>query len=117
MHHGKILNRPADFFSMALVNIAIVIADTRRALKKIDPPGGVELLSYKRNRTIAVIKKNSNLLRVRERGYKEQEIELHYDQLGKELKIMIKREFPRSRKVRLVKFSDPQQLERIHQKI
>lgn len=68
---------------MALVNIATILADTLRALKKIEPPGGIEFLSYKRNRTIA----------------------------------MIKREFPRSKKIRLVKFSAPQELEHIHQKI
>ena len=77
---------------MALVNITTIITDTKRVLQKIDPPGGVELLSYKRNRGIA-------------------------DNLVKELKPLIKHEFPRSRKVRLIKFSDPQELERSHQKI
>ncbi len=102
---------------MALVNIATILADTKRALKKIAPPGGIELLSYKRNRGIAVIKRDRNLLELREHGYKDQEFKIHPDRLAKELKAMIKREFPRSRKVRLIKFNDPQQLERIHQKI
>jgi hypothetical protein len=102
---------------MALVNIATIIADTRRALKKIAPPGGIELLSYKRNRSIAIIKKTPHLLLIREHGYEEQEFELPTENLTKELKILIKREFPRSRKVRLLKFSDPQELERSHQKI
>ena len=102
---------------MALVNIATILADTKRALKKIEPPGGIELLSYKRNRGIAIIKRDNDLLELREHGYQDQEFKIHPDRLAKELKAMIKREFPRSRKVRLIKFSDPQQLERIHQKI
>jgi len=102
---------------MALVNIATILADTRRVLKKIKPPGGIELLSYKRNRGIAIIKKEENLLVIREHGYLEQEFELPPDKLAKELKTMLKREFPRSRKVRLIKFSDPKELDRIHQKI
>lgn len=102
---------------MALVNIATIIADTRRALKKIAPPGGIELLSYKRNRGIAIIKKTPHLLLIRERGYEEQEFELSTENLAKELKVLIKREFPRSRKVRLIKFSDPRELERSYQKI
>ena len=102
---------------MALVNIATIIADTRRVLRKIDPPGGVELLSYKRNRSIAIIKKTANRILIREQGYSDQEYEISPDNLGKELKIMIKREFPRSRKVRLSKFHDLEELDRDRQKI
>lgn len=102
---------------MALINISSILADTLRALEKIDPPGGVELLSYKRNRGIAIIKKFNNEVQVLEQGYSEQEIEIPFSQLGKELKTMLKREFPRSRKVRLIKFDDPKLLERTRQKI
>jgi len=102
---------------MALVNIATIIADTSRALKKIDPPGGIELLSYKRNRGIAIIKKAPEFLLLREKGYNELEFELSEENLAKELKIMIKREFPRSRKLRLIKFRDPGELDRTRQKI
>jgi hypothetical protein len=44
-------------------------------------------------------------------------LELTPEQLGKELKTMIKREFPRSRKIRVFKFADPQELARERQKI
>lgn len=102
---------------MALVNIASVIATTRRELKKIMVPGGIELMSYKRNRTIAIIRKDETTVEIRERGYLEQDIEVSMDTLSKELKVLIKREFPRSRKVRLFKFGDPRELSRTHQKI
>ncbi len=102
---------------MALVNIATVLADTRRLIKKTSPPGGVELLSYKRNRGISIIKKNSTHLELRERGYLDQKLIIPADRLVKELGTMIKREFPRSRKVRLIKFADPEELNRTYQKI
>ena len=102
---------------MALVNMTTLITDSLRALKKIQPPGGIELLSYKRNRGLAIIKKQDDLVEIREHGYAEQVLELTVDKLEKELKTMIRREFPRSRKVRLVKFSDPRELERERQKI
>lgn len=102
---------------MALVNVDTVLADTQRLLKKIAPPGGIELLSYKRNRRIAIIKKEAILVEVREDGYVQQVVELSPEQLVRELKTMIKREFPRSRKVRMIKFSNPEDLERERQKI
>jgi hypothetical protein len=96
---------------MALVNIDTVLRDTLRLLKKTDPPGGVLLMSYKRNRSIAVIKTDESGFEVREDGYQQQVLEVSMESLSRELKVMIKREFPRSRKVRLIKISDPQELE------
>lgn len=102
---------------MALVNIATVATDVKRVLKKIPYPGGIELLSYKRNRGIAILKQEDSTLILRESGYEEQEIVIPSAKLTKELKTMVKREFPRSRKVRLIKISHPDELERKRQKI
>lgn len=105
-----------DYFEM-FVNIDTVLTDTLRLLKKITPPGGIELLSYNRNRGIAIIKKEAMVLEVREDGYVQQVLELSPEQLARELKTMVKREFPRSRKVRLIKFTNPDELARERQKI
>lgn len=102
---------------MALINIDTVIQETRRYLKKIIAPGGIELLSYKRNRSIAIIKENSDMYHIRENGYETEEVLVSATQLNRELKTRIGREFPRSRKVRLIKFQDPVELERSRQKI
>lgn len=96
---------------MALVNLDAVLADTLRLVKKAEPLGGVLLLSYKRNRSIAVIRKNADTVEIREQGYEHQVVELGLEKMAKELKVMMKREFPRSRKVRMVKLSDPAELE------
>ena len=102
---------------MALVNITTLPNDTLRALKKIESPGGIELLSYKRNRGIAILKRDDGALLLKEYGYKDQELVIPAANLSKILKSMVKREFPRSRKVRLVKLDSPDQLERKRQKI
>ena len=102
---------------MALVNIATLLTDIKRTLKKISFPGGIELLSYKRNRGIAILRQEDSTLELREFGYKEQQFIIPESRLAKELKTMIKREFPRSRKVRLIKLGHPKELERVHQKI
>lgn len=99
---------------MALINIATVITDTKRAFKKSTPPGGIELLSYKRDRSITIINKKPGIIEIREHGYKDQSFEITVEQLTKKLKPLIKREFPRSRKIRLNKFSNPQQLQRTY---
>lgn len=102
---------------MALVNVATLDTDVQKVLKKIAYPGGIELLSYKRNRGIAILKQKDSTLILRESGYEELEIVVSPAKLMKELKTMVKREFPRSRKVRLVKLSHPEELERKRQKI
>ncbi len=102
---------------MALINITTLLTEVKRTLKKISFPGGIELLSYKRNRGIAILPQEDLTCVIKEFGYREQEKTIPADRLAKELKTMIKREFPRSRKVRLIKISHPSELERIHQKI
>ncbi|NOQ45394.1 MAG: hypothetical protein GQ559_01765 [Desulfobulbaceae bacterium] len=102
---------------MSLVNIDSVRRQVLRILDKIEPPGGVELLSYKRNRSVALVCQSPGEYLIREQGYVDQEILINRQDLARILKTMIKREFPRSRKVRLHKFDHPEELERARQKI
>lgn len=102
---------------MALLNIDTVIRETIHTLKETANGGGIEIMSYKRNRTIAVIIVNKKQCTIREKGYLDDEELICIDMLHKNLKKRIKREFPRSRKLRLVKFAHISELERLHQKI
>lgn len=97
---------------MSLVNIDSLLRQVLQMVKKIDPPAGLEMLTYKRNRGIAVTVLAENLYQVREYGYTEQELVVGDGELAKILKPIIKREFPRSRKVRIHRFSDPSELDR-----
>jgi len=97
---------------MALVNIDSVIRTLLQKLEKLRPPQGIELLSYKRNRSIAVQLLEDNTVLVRERGYREAEQVMKKEGLQKHLKALVKYEFPRSRKVRIYQIEDPVELGR-----
>lgn len=96
---------------MSLVNIDSVHRQVLQILSRTEPPAGIELMSYKRNRSVSVSVLSEQEVIVRERGYEELEFTISRNELPKILKTMIKREFPRSRKVRINKFSDPAELD------
>lgn len=97
---------------MALVNIDSVIRTLLQKLEKLESPQGIELLSYKRNRAIAVMVLPGNVFLVRERGYREDEQVIDKAGLPKHLKSLIKYEFPRSRKIRMYQIDTPQDLDK-----
>ena len=86
---------------MALVNIESAVKKVLNALKKTPAGQGWEILSYKRNRGVAVIKEGDGTYWVRERGYEEQQWQVEERQLPRLLKSIVKREFPRSRTLRI----------------
>ena len=102
---------------MALVNIDSVIRSLIQKLEKLNPPQGIELLSYKRNRSIAVLLLPDNTFLVREQGYREAEQVVDQAGLQKHLKSLIKYEFPRSRKVRMYLVDHPRDLEKSLKKL
>jgi hypothetical protein len=103
--------------TMALVNIDSVIRNLLQKLEKLSPPQGIELLSYKRNRSISVLVRGDNTFLVRERGYREEEQVVAKEDLQKQLKLLIKYEFPRSRKIRMYQIDTPMELEKVRKKL
>ena len=102
---------------MALVNIESVLRTLLQKLDKLSPPQGIELLSYKRNRSIAVLLLDDTTFLVRERGYREEEQIIDKAGLPKHLKVLVKYEFPRSRKIRMYQLDNPQELEKARKKL
>jgi len=102
---------------MALVNIDSVLHIVLQKLEKLKQPQGIELLSYKRNRSIAVLLLGDNTFLVRERGYREEEQAIGKAGLAKYLKLLIKYEFPHSRKVRLYQLENHRELEKSRKKL
>lgn len=92
---------------MALVNIESVQKRILDRLKRTPEGEGVEVLSYKRNRGISLIRSGGDSVTVRERGYRQREVTVALSDLPKILKSMMSTEFPRSRKVRLYRLADP----------
>ncbi len=102
---------------MALINIDTALLQTLRTLKKLTPPAGVQLLSYKRNRKISITKEKEGILHVQQTGYDHKTYRIPESNLAKLLKTLFKKEFPRSRKIRLLSFTDPEELKRNYKKI
>ncbi len=92
---------------MALINIKSAIKRVQQIVARLEPPQGVEILTYKRNRGITIIKIDDETLSIQERGYEEQTFQVTMGDLGKQLKSIAKREFPRSRKVRVYQLDSP----------
>ncbi|MCK5231604.1 MAG: hypothetical protein KAR13_15130 [Desulfobulbaceae bacterium] len=102
---------------MALLNIETCLKRALNMLEKSSAPAGVEILSYKRNRGVAVLKLDDNRFLVRERGYNDEEFRSDYSDLARRLKSIFKREFPRSRKLRLYRLAGPEEINRPRKKM
>jgi hypothetical protein len=61
----------------------------------------LDLRTYKRNRSVVIVKLAEDNLLIVENGYFEERFEIRPDKLRKVLKTLLKKEFPRSRKIRL----------------
>jgi hypothetical protein len=70
-------------------------------LKKLPLDHYLDLSTYKRNKSIAVIKKSEEDFLIIEDGYCRERFHLKPDKLKKTLKILLKKELPRSYKIRL----------------
>ena len=102
---------------MAFINIATAPKQVAAQIKKAAPQQGLEVLTYKRNRGVEIIKVSEHELAVREWGYNEESWQISQEKLGKLLKTIFKREFPRSRKVRIYVIKSPEDRNISRQKI
>ncbi|HHB77486.1 MAG TPA: hypothetical protein ENK84_13265 [Desulfobulbus sp.] len=102
---------------MALIPIETLRRQVGRILKKTLPPAGVKLLSFKRDRSVTVFRLAETKYLLVEQGFSNQECVVGASGLPRLLKTMIKREFPRSHKVRLVKIASPDELTKSRKRV
>ncbi|NPA95882.1 MAG: hypothetical protein GXO58_10705 [Thermodesulfobacteria bacterium] len=95
---------------MALVPLDSARVRVMRSLKNIHSPEAIALLSYKRDRGLVICCRAEDEYELREFGFVNQKTVVQRERLGRMLKTAIKREFPRSHKVRLLKLSSPDEL-------
>jgi len=93
---------------MALINIESAQNWILNQLKKTQERQGVEVLSYKRNRGICLVRSAGDAVEIRERGYCDRELKAALSELPKLLRTMMRTEFPRSRKVRVYRLTEPE---------
>ena len=79
---------------------------------RIDPPSGIAVHSYKRNRGVSILKEQGGKVMILEDGYVKDENLVDLAKAEKFLKTVFKREFPRSRKVRVTRLAGPQEAAR-----
>lgn len=70
-------------------------------LKKLPISHCLDLRTYKRNRSVIIAKLAEDDLLVTEDGYFKEQFRVKPEKLKKVLKTLMKKEFPRSRKIRL----------------
>jgi hypothetical protein len=93
-----------------------IIDTVRERLEKLPLGHYIDLKTYKRNRTVIIVKIDEKELLVIEDGYFKDRFLIKPDKLKKLLKTLLKREFPRSKKIRLYvmgKFVDEEALNTI----
>ena len=61
----------------------------------------LELLTWKKDRSLLLVKQSGEKVVVVERGFVEEEYQIEFNKLKKLLKSLLKREFPRSHKIRI----------------
>ncbi len=83
---------------MALINKDNTLNWVLITVKKMPVNSSIEILSYKRNRSIKVFKKEG-YLQVLEKGFYNEEFKIKTEELKGLLKKLLRREFPRSHKL------------------
>ncbi len=84
-----------------MIDKSAVIPVVLARMKKLAVSETLELLTWKKDRSVLLIKQGEDNFLVRENGFKQQEFQVDGKKLKKLLKTLLKREFPRSHKVRL----------------
>jgi hypothetical protein len=78
-----------------------IIDTVYKRLEKLPIGHYIDLKTYKRNRTVIIVKIDEKKLLVIEDGYFKDRFLIKSDKLKKLLKTLLKKEFPRSKKIRL----------------
>ena len=78
-----------------------IIDTVREKLKKLPVGHYLDLRTYKRNRSVIIVKKGEDNFLVIENGYYQERFHLKEEKLNKLLKTLLRKEFPRSNKIRL----------------
>ena len=84
-----------------LIDRATAASYVMRRLAKMNVGDSLELLTWKKDRSLMLVKKGEDEFVVFERGFVDEEYRVGLGKLKKSLKMLLKREFPRSHKIRV----------------
>ena len=88
-------------FYIAMIDKTNVVDTVCDRLRKL--PGGecIDLRTYKRNRSVLIIKENDEMIKVIEDGFYKETFQVPIGKFRKTLRTLLRKEFPRSRKIRV----------------
>ncbi|MDZ7761510.1 MAG: hypothetical protein U5L00_14805 [Desulfovermiculus sp.] len=84
-----------------MLDKSAVIQAVLARLDKLPCGHALDLRTYKRNRSVIVLKQTEEAYRIIENGFSQERFTVPAGKLKKTLQKLLKKEFPRSRKVRL----------------
>ncbi|QJB55385.1 hypothetical protein [Pseudodesulfovibrio sp. zrk46] len=84
-----------------MIDIAGAIPTITSKLKKLPVGKGLDLRTYKRDRSVVILRTAEDGYMVAENGFEKNQFESNFKGLKKLLKTLLKREFPRSNKIRV----------------
>ena len=84
-----------------MLDKATAATEVMRRLRKMQAGDSLELLTWKKDRSLLLIKRSGDEVEVYESGFLEEEYRIEFRKLKKLLKTLLKREFPRSHKIRI----------------
>ncbi|MEN8256418.1 MAG: zf-HC2 domain-containing protein [Thermodesulfobacteriota bacterium] len=85
-----------------MVDIANVVPVVIQKMSQLNEGGSLVLLTYKRDRSLTLVKLDQQRVLIKEKGFSVDEFEVGVGKLKKNLKSLLKKEFPRSNMVRIV---------------
>ncbi|WP_419778484.1 hypothetical protein [Maridesulfovibrio sp.] len=84
-----------------MIDKSSAIETVLRKLKKISLGHGLDLRTYKRDRSVVILRTGENAYTVIEDGFDQERFNEDFKGLKKLLKKLLKKEFPRSNKIRV----------------
>lgn len=84
-----------------MLDKATAAPEVLRRLRKMETGDSLELMTWKKDRSLLLVKRRGDEVVVYERGFVEEEHRVEFSKLKKLLKTLLKREFPRSHKIRV----------------
>ena len=99
-----------------MIDKSKIIETVLEKVKNLPPGDCLDLRTYKRNRSVIIAKMSEDDLLIIENGYFREKFRLKPEKLKKALKAMVRKEFPRSRKIRLYVMGRFSEKEALHTK-
>ncbi|MCT4535996.1 hypothetical protein [Halodesulfovibrio sp.] len=90
---------------MRMIDINRTIPTVLARVKSLQKGNAIRIATFKKDRHITIRRVNNTVLRIIRHGFTNDEYELEEAKLKKEMKTLLKQEFPRSNKVHLTSVS------------